>query len=479
MIYLLLMVWVLTGVAEAATLYVNNSGSPACDNTTAKASNSAASPWCSIGRAAWGNAVRASANASEAAAAGDTVRITAGTYSTAEVVTSTQTPVYNPTNSGTAGNPITFLAVGTVTLQTTAAASPTIGANTKNYITWSGPFYLDEANNATTADTGVAVIGSCTGCVIEGVTIDGNGISAWDDIHSGIFLQDAISTTIRNNIIHDVYNPGGPLSNGINGTGVISYNSDSTIIEHNEIYNCGSGIFIKGITGGQSQDDARVRYNYIHDASLVGIDIWGSLNAWVYQNVVVNSNIGLLATGSTADHDAAHFFNNTVVNNATSGLQGNGTSFDAVLTDLFQNNIVVNSPNAVFQSAWTPVATDPVDWVRNVYYNITGSFARYDAVGNVNFTTWQGNGQDVDGTNGTDPLFVATGSGAAYYKLQGSSPALTVGRVIHSVGGTNGDTIPAGAYITGNETIGIESTSDVTGMSFSGGVRFLGGVKVY
>jgi len=65
--------------AEAKDLYVNNSGSPACSDSTSYAANDSAHPWCTIGRAAWGSLDPNGHNAAEAAQAGDTIRIAAGT----------------------------------------------------------------------------------------------------------------------------------------------------------------------------------------------------------------------------------------------------------------------------------------------------------------------------------------------------------------------------------------------------------------
>src|SRR3990167_5050929 len=103
--------------AQAKLLYVNNGGSPSCSDNTSYAANDAAHPWCSLLRATWGNTTRTGPSTpSEAAQAGDTVYVTAGTYQTTSF--NSREPVYNPANSGTAGNRIVFQAVGTVTLTT-------------------------------------------------------------------------------------------------------------------------------------------------------------------------------------------------------------------------------------------------------------------------------------------------------------------------------------------------------------------------
>ena len=60
-----------------ATLYVN--GATGNDSTT-YSNNDSANPWATIGRAAWGSTDRSDPNSEEAAAAGDTVLVAAGTY---------------------------------------------------------------------------------------------------------------------------------------------------------------------------------------------------------------------------------------------------------------------------------------------------------------------------------------------------------------------------------------------------------------
>src|SRR5690606_15483338 len=83
-------------LADAKVLYVDrNTGN---DATTYEA-NSATSPWATIGRATWGSTNRSSPNASQAARAGDTVIVRAGTYSTAGTDVRYD-PAYNPANSG-------------------------------------------------------------------------------------------------------------------------------------------------------------------------------------------------------------------------------------------------------------------------------------------------------------------------------------------------------------------------------------------
>ncbi len=128
----LIHVSVLTASAQQ-TLYVNSSTG---NDAVSKASNSASTPWRSIGRAAWGSTNRSSPNAGEAANAGDTVLIAGGTYTTSVAVNDRWGIVYNPANSGQVDRYITFTCVGDCVLGAPNANAPVIGSDGKNYIKW-------------------------------------------------------------------------------------------------------------------------------------------------------------------------------------------------------------------------------------------------------------------------------------------------------------------------------------------------------
>jgi hypothetical protein len=127
------------------------------------------------------------------------------------------------------------------------------------------------------------------------------------------------------------------------------------------------------------------------------------------------------------------------------------------------NNIVegctdaINAPAAKKEEFYDH---DRNDFEHNVYAN-NGEFADLDSEGahrvHVTLTNWQGGlyVQDV-----TSPASISTDPGFEDkpnddYRLQVGSPALTIGRVINSIGGVDGSTIPAGCYITGDEVIGL------------------------
>jgi hypothetical protein len=112
------------------TLYVN--GVTGNDATTYD-DNNVANPWRTIGRAAWGSTDREARNPDQAARAGDTVLVAAGTYAGPGTGTR-NSPTYYAANEGTSVAPIVFRAVGTVVLTLSSGNGPVIGSLGRNYM---------------------------------------------------------------------------------------------------------------------------------------------------------------------------------------------------------------------------------------------------------------------------------------------------------------------------------------------------------
>lgn len=449
-------------LVDAATLYVNNSGSPACSDSTNKASNTASAPWCTVGRAAWGNAVRASANASEAASAGDTVLVTAGTYSTAGTGTRND-PAFNPVNSGTAGNLITFQAVGTVTLQLSSSDGPTFGAYAVDYIKWKG-FSVDEANATAHSDTGTVVIWDSTGSVIEDCTIDGNGDPLWGDNHNGIRLEAAVDPIVRNNTIHDVYTS---TVNGHNGAGIMTYSVRGALIENNTIYNAGAGIFVKG-ESTVSQHSFTIRYNLIHDVTGKGIyfanatENNASLPSTITQNIIYGcGGYGIIISSDVSSIHYVTVSNNTVNDCVLNLSMRNATGAN----DLAFTNNISSNPGASGENFNAGDVSSHTAWSAD--YNLYYARERwsYNSSSYTTLANWRTAISDEANSSLQDPLFVSVGT--YDFHLQAGSPALTAS----STGG------PVGAYITGSETIGAGASSSGATV-IPGGSRFTGSVRI-
>ena len=435
------------------TLWVDAAtGDDSRSKATVAASNGTL-PWATIGRAAWGSTSRSSPNTSEAAAAGDVVLVAAGTYSVAAVGT-TQTDgtarwevAYGPANSGTAGNLITFYCTGAVTLSVSSGYGPVIGAHSKNYIRWQGPFSI---NHSGVPDTGPVILSDTIGSEIIGLTINAAGDPAWGDNHTGIRIEGGTSCTVRNCTISNALITG---INGNNGAGIQFYQSTDCTIENNNVSGCGSGIFIKGPDTARSSGII-IRNNFV-DNCTNGIILSGATGALVYRNLVTDCSEGGILLwqlnspggGNTAWPVSSDVFNNTIARCFT-GLYYK-TSTDS--TSLrWTNNIVYSCTNAWLSDVTsTPVGVFTTSDRNDC--NVSGSFSaltsgRTLAQHQTDFSL------ELNSIT-TDPSFVSAGTDN--FHLTGGSAALTLGRVVNSIGGTNGDTIPAGCYITGSETIGV------------------------
>lgn len=426
----------------AKTLYVDGeSGSDA----VSYADNSASAPWRTIGRAAWGSTNRGSPNASQAARAGDTVIVRAGTYTT----TGTDVrydPAYNPVNSGTATAPIVFEAEGTVVL-TQTGRGPVIGANgnygARNYIVWRG-FTINEINAPSRPDTGPVVLWSTTGSRIENCTINGfdNGLNG--DNHNGIRLENTTDVVIRNNRIYNVLNFGQVHHNG---AGIMAYFSRGAIIEHNEIYDSGAGIFVKG---GDNRDFT-IRYNLVRNNGKGILTMYTHAQGEhrIYQNIAINNNMGISVELNSKN---VWVVNNTLYNNRD-GLRF-GWCGNTLSNIRIANNIVANNASqAVNGGECETIGPFSID--RNLYHSNPGGWS-IAGQGHSTLTAWRNatGGREANSAS-ANPAFVNAAAGNL--RLQQNSPGASLGvdTLDLNRNGSTTDTIPAGAYVSGNETIGL------------------------
>ncbi len=454
---LLLVLPLFAGAAHARTLHVNNSGTPPCSDSTTYAANSASAPWCTIGRAAWGSGNPNMPIASQAAVAGDTVRIEAGTYRT----TSTRTAcasggtryavALNPANSGTSGSPITFRGMGTVSVLLAAGyVGPTIGADGRNHIVWDNVL-IDEtaAQGVSCADTGPVVIHASIGSRILNSTIRGT-YRAWGDNYSGIRLEATNHAVVANNTLH------GFTGNwGHNDAAVMTYDAANSIIEHNHIHGCQTGIFLKGDHAGDGwpQENNVVRFNRIEDCTAKSLFVIAGNGSRIYQNIIRNGNPGFR-------HDGSGTSDVSVVNNTFIADDGSGTaaySISAVAPIVanfrFFNNIVHGAWGEAINVGDAP-AIGGQAFEHNVYFG----FRRFGSLNGalISLTTWKNThtrDQLVPASVSADPLFVDPTN----FRLQARSPARKVGIDILDLDGDGnaGNSIPAGAYVTGDEVIGV------------------------
>lgn len=449
---------------EAKTLYVNAATG---NDATTYAGNGASTPWRSIGRAAWGSTSYAAPNASQAAQAGDTVLIAEGIYwESGDPNGNRWSVALNPANTGTAGNPITFRGVGLVYVRLNSGIrGPMIGcASSRNYIIWDN-FQIDDYYGGSAEDTGPVVFVGTHHCQLINSDVQGHsgsyyyGYPTYSDNYNAVRYEYADFIVIRNNRIHRVW--GRNTTSGLGGqndAGIMTYDSNDGLIENNEIYDTGQGIIIKGTHAGSTQARNIIRYNYVHDNVIGGIRALGAQDTRIYQNIVTRTRSGQGLWAGFFDSARSRFVNNTVYGNANGAI----TQSTDLIDVQFHNNLFIGNTCGVCNYNVASPDLEQVSFTRNVYFNNANNFIwNMDGTrNNISFSTWQSTYRfDIDGLNGVNPLLVDPANGN--FRLQASSPALTLGRDVLDLNsnGSTTDVIPAGAYITGAETIGLLSGS--------------------
>ncbi len=419
------------------------------NDSVSYAQNDQARPWRTLGRATWGSTSIASPNTSEAARAGDTVNVAAGTYNTSAATNSRYTPIYNPVNSGAPGAYIRFVAQGQVYLRSSdsSGTQPIIGTLDRSYVVWDG-FIVDEAFVPTRADTGPVVVWGSNNVIIQNLHVTGVP-QAWGDNHGGIRIENSGDVTIRGNLVERF--------DESHGGGITTYSARGLIVENNEIRNCSDGIFIKGADNSA----VTIRYNLVVNNKngimfgSVGID---GRPSFVYQNVILDSTLGGVIFIGYDNRTPAHV---TVANNVIDGTTRSGDGGGILLRpgysgyrDLaFANNIVTDANAGV--TAWG-TELSAISFRNNNYFN--NNRVAYVGYSDLSLASWQSTyGKDTTGTQTVDPRFVGGGD----YKLATNSALIGAGVDVLDLNrnGSTTDAIPMGAYVTGSEVIGRNASS--------------------
>lgn len=430
--------------SQAKSLYVDSSSG---NDSVSYAANSATNPWRTVERAAWGSTSINSQNSSQAAQAGDTVHVAAGTYNTTATTGERYIPVYNPSNSGTASSPITFIADGIVRLTSTGGGDgqPIIGTYRRDHIIWDG-FVLDEAQINTKPDTGPVVVWESVGVTIQNLTITGFN-SGWVDNHNGIRLEYADLVTVRNNTISEYREPG----NGMNASAITTYHTQRATIENNTIDNVNTGIFIKGVNDGP----VTIRYNLVSNTNMGilfgGIGLSGQMSH-AYQNIVVDAALaGIAFNGYDSITPGYVSVTNNTIARAGVGSDGGGIllrpGYSGYHQIYFRNNVVVDSVAGV--TAWGSDNINANFFAYNNYYNNTRT--AWISYNNYSLSAWQSSfNHDTQGSRNDNPQFTNG------YHLSPSSTLLNAGLDVLDLDkdGSTSDQVNMGAYVTGTEIIG-------------------------
>lgn len=416
-----------------------------------------------------------------AGAAGDVICVIPGTY-TGSTTGDRFVPSWKISASGTSGSPIKVVAKYAAAIYgsnlsemrsgttTDGAGNPAFGVNGYDYQEWIG-FYVDEANSATHADTGPAVLTGTTGSKIMLAHIAGKTTYTPGDNHNGIRIEGTYGVTVSDNKVHGFYCS---VVNPINGAGIETYKNGNLTIRNNTVYDSGAGIQLKAdgddaASSGDTPDAYKgwflVTQNYVHDVLKAGIVAGRSYSGYdrqITQNilhVVNNVDDGApLTTWSYAPDQPRRL---KIQNNT---LYGSGSSVSGVFlngqleaSNQFYNNIVVGVYRGVYSEGMTSFTTSLWEAEHNCYYGY-GTFGTLMA-SNISLASYQST-YSMDSVSpsavSSDPLF--TNVGTLDFHLQAGSPCRNVGRDLLNLSGLGaGATINAGAYITGSETIGVRS----------------------
>jgi hypothetical protein len=449
------------------TLYVDgNTGNDAVP----KASNSAQTPWRSIGRAVWGSTNRTAPNASEAAAAGDTVRVAGGTYTTATATNNRYEIVYNPVNSGSPSAPITIQCVGRCVLGAPNANGPAIGAYAREYIKWyadvmqghawqiraygrqAGSASATEVNTA--PDTGPVVCAG-RGCWVEGAEIDGGLQVDYTDNWNGIRVDFCSDCVIRNNTIRNFRN----ASNSVNGTAVTLYGSPNTLVENNYATNVATGVIFKDTATTPLQRNVRVRFNRIDGVDrCFEFSMSNGDRNYIFQNVCSNSGIGLFTTLNGLHND--WIFNNTFYNISSTALYPSAFGSGGRLW----NNIFLNADRVVISEAVSMPLPGVISLEHNVYFGHRQFYSGVDGSRTLSaFSTAYGHDRAAPASVEGNPMLLNPAGG----DFRVGSGSVAAGRALDIFDldgdGSTSDTITAGAHVTNNERIGVANSAPVGG----------------
>jgi hypothetical protein len=325
-------------------------------------------------------------------------------------------------------------------------------AQSRRYVTYDGFYINGAAGYAPSPPSRGSVLLSTVGEItLTRLAIDLYHYSGSDN-YVGIFIQPNGEVSQNQIRIHNnLFVGGANASVNHNGSVITTYYAQDVLIENNEFRNNNNGVFVKG--GGSIGNAGTIRYNRFISPRIGGVEISNvhlSLELNVYQNIITDpGEHGIAFDNSDSTLRNANVYNNTIVGeNPNSGLlafdapssQSNTEVYNNLITALGSNSQVL--VNAYSLSSYSGISQD-----HNFYYN-NGSTPVFAFSSNANISglsAWQtASGQDENGTVAA-PGFVNAGGGD--YKLATGSAALTAG----ATGG------PVGAYITGNEVIGIDT----------------------
>lgn len=411
--------------AGAKTIYVNNGAANAADTSGGL---STTAPLKTIGAGI------------KLAAAGDTVMVSAGTYTELTSASDVATKGIQIRSVGTASAPITIQAQtpgsviinqqgGGVGFEIMKAAYVVInGFSIQNC--YGGGVHMEE------------------GAPSSNITVENNTVQHCDGIKGdnvgGIYIGGCVNCTITNNNISDI-KVGGVYYE--NGAGIHGYSQTNCTIANNNISNAYTGIFHKRSSG---QTGLLITNNVITNVTLgIVYSVGGAgdpphINQRVYNNIISASDHGIYAPVYETSSPSKGLY---VKHNVFLGAAGVLTwGYQGVSV---QDNIFYNLAGQAVATEYGTWNTELVTLSNNLFYPAAILDLQQYGTGALHLTTLASflAATGFPATNKVaNPMFV--NPTASNYHLQSGSPAI----------GAADDGSNIGAYPTGNETVGLLSS---------------------
>jgi len=395
--------------------------------------------------------------AMQQAVAGDIVGIQAGVYVGVDPNQSgnarTYTPAFNPSNSGTAANPIIFVAQNEANISSTGLTDirsgatgyengwPAIGAYEADHVIWVG-VNLDETNNDSKSalDSAPSYFREAVGSKLRNSRIKGEAHTTPEtkNNHSGIRIERTEGFEEDGNVISG-------FNGGTNEAGIIVYKSNNYDLGKGEIFDCTHGVQIKGSTNASTDTIYGMDLNgkYVHDCDhfvRLGGPVKGQNGELSYiHNNIVERVKWIVEFTSSATHegeqDGLRMHNNVfydIVGNDPAGLwinQGYESSGNVPRDNKFYKNIISGSGSywGRYGSGLTlDNFSNFMQCEDNVLYDINQLFNGSSStdIDSKTLADWRALGQDLNSSTG-DPLFTDAANGD--FSVQAGSPAIALG----------------------------------------------------
>lgn len=296
---------------------------------------------------------------------------------------------------------------------------------------------------------GIAIHGTSGTTALSDIIIDGNELYSLKlgSSEALVLNGNVANWQVTNNTVHDVNNIGIDII-GFEGTAPANDQARDGLVAHNNVYNitsAGNVAYGNERSAGCIYVDGGTRitieYNKAHNCN-IGVEIASEhkgkatsyvtvRNNFIYGNTDAGISMGGYDTqrGSTEN---CVIFNNTLYNNATiSGAWGAELyiQYDT-RNNIIKNNILFAKSGMPYIQSWSTVMTNNVmDY--NLFFG--GASWQWKNVSYSTFAAYQsGSGNDANGLNGLNPLFVDAASGNLH--LQSASPAIDAGENLVEAG---------------------------------------------